>query len=54
MTRNGRTYLPIATTPGAQAAHRIDTPIQSPFGGSATPAQVLNLSSVYTYDTLSV
>ena len=54
MTRNGRTYLPTATTPGAQAAHRINTPIQSPFGAAVTPAQVLNLSSVYTYDTLSV
>lgn len=54
MVTNGRTYLPTSATPGAPAGQRRDDPLASPFGPSVTPAQVLNMSSVYTYDSLSV
>lgn len=54
MVRNGRTYLPTNTTPGAPSGQRLNDALVSPFGPSVTPAQVLNISSAYTYDTLSV
>ena len=54
MVRNGRNYLPTGSTPGAPAGQRLNDPLASPFGPSVTPAQVLNISSAYTYDTLSV
>jgi len=54
MRRNGRTYLPINTTPGAPAGFRLNDPIASPFGPSVTSAQVLDVSGAYTYDTLVV
>jgi len=54
MRRNGRTYLPTNTTPGAPAGFRLNDPIASPFGPSVTSAQVLDVSGAYTYDTLVV
>jgi tyrosinase len=54
MTRNGRAYLPTSTTAGAPAGQRLNDPMASPFGPSVTPAQVLNMTSVYTYDSLAV
>jgi tyrosinase len=52
MQHNGRTYLPTGSVTGAPVGQRLNDPIQSPFGQAVTPAQVLNMSSVYTYDTL--
>jgi tyrosinase len=54
MTKNGRTYLPTNTTPGAPAGQRLNDAMASPFGPSVTPAQVLHMTSVYTYDSLAV
>ncbi len=54
MVRTGRNYLPTNTTAGAPAGQRLNDPLASPFGPSVTPAQVLNISSAYTYDSLSV
>jgi tyrosinase len=54
MVKNGRTYLPAANTAGAPAGQRLNDPLQSPFGSSVTPTQVLNIASAYTYDSLSV
>ena len=54
MVKNGRKYLPTNTTAGAPVGQRLNDPLASPFGPSVTPAQVLNMSSVYTYDSLSV
>ena len=54
MTRNGRTYLPTNMTTGAPVGQRLNDAMASPFGPSVTPAQVLNMTSVYTYDSLAV
>lgn len=54
MQRNGRSYRPTNTTANAPVGHRLNDPMASPFGGSITPAQVLNMLSVYTYDSLAV
>jgi tyrosinase len=54
MQRNGRRYRPTASVASAPAGQRRNDPIQSPFGPAVTPAQVLNMKSIYTYDNLSV
>jgi tyrosinase len=54
MARNGRNYLPTNTSAGAPAGQRLNDAIASPFGPSVTPAQVLDMTSVYTYDSLDV
>src|SRR5262245_12629131 len=53
MSRNGRSYLPTAT-PGAPVGQRLNDQLLSPFGPSVRPAQVLNMTSVYTYESLAV
>ncbi|MEU6237251.1 tyrosinase family protein [Kitasatospora sp. NPDC047058] len=53
MNRFGRLYAPDMTAPAATyKGERIDDPIVSPLGPSATPRSVLDISSVYTYDVL--
>jgi len=54
MQRNGRTYLPAASTAGAPVGQRLNDPIRSPFGQPVTPAQVLDMTSTYTYDSVAV
>lgn len=54
MTRNGRNYLPTNNTAGVPAGQRLNDPMASPFGPSVTPANVLNMTAVYTYDSLTV
>ncbi len=54
MVKNGRSYLPANTTAGAPAGQRLNDALASPFGPSVTPAQVLNMTSVYSYDSLAV
>ena len=54
MVQNGRTYLPLNTTAGAPAGQRLNDAMLSPFGASVTPAQVLNMTAIYTYDSLTV
>ena len=52
--KNGRKYRPTNATAGAPAGQRLNDPLASPFGQSVTPAQVLNMTAVYTYDSLAV
>ena len=54
MQLNGRVFRPLNTTAGAPAGQRLNDPMVSPFGPSVSPAQVLNMTSVYTYDSMSV
>jgi tyrosinase len=54
MQRNGRTYRPLNSTAGAPVGQRLNDAMLSPFGPSVTPAQVLNMSAIYTYDSLAV
>jgi tyrosinase len=46
----GRTYAPDMAAGADLTGHRIDDPITSPLGGTATPGGVLDVSAVYTYD----
>jgi tyrosinase len=52
MQRIGRRYLPDMNAGTQLAGHRIDDQIVSPLGRSATPRQMLNVSTTYTYDLL--
>jgi len=54
MVANGRQYQPGATT--GPAGQRINSPMPSPFAPAPflKPAQVLNMTAVYTYDNLTV
>lgn len=52
MVARGRTYRPLAGV--GPVGQRINSPMVSPFGASRTPAQVLNMTAIYTYDSLSV
>lgn len=54
MVANGRQYQPGAGVGGAATdGQRINSPMPSPFGGAPTPAQLLNMTAIYTYDTLA-
>jgi tyrosinase len=53
MQAHSRSYLPNQNAGAFLAGHRIDDQIESPLGGGATPRQVLNVNTVYTYDTLA-
>jgi len=52
LQKHGRTYVPDSTAGAALAGQRIDDPIVSPLGSGASPRQVLDVGSVYTYDVL--
>ncbi|TLG71579.1 tyrosinase family protein [Methylocystis sp. B8] len=52
MTRNGRVYVPDMTAGADLKGHRIDDPISSPLGRSATPRETLDVSAIYEYDAL--
>lgn len=53
MQAHSRSYLPSQNAGAFLAGQRIDDQIESPLGGSATPRQVLNVNTIYTYDTLA-
>ncbi|MBT2418483.1 tyrosinase family protein [Streptomyces sp. ISL-22] len=51
MDRYGRLYAPDMSFPAAvYEGHRIDDPIVSPLGPSATPRKVMDMSTFYVYD----
>jgi tyrosinase len=52
MTTHGRTYLPSQSASPQLKGHRIDDPIASPLGTTTRPRDVLNVSGIYSYDTL--
>ena len=54
MQVNGRSYRPTNATPGAPVGRRLNDPIPTPFGPSVTAAQLLNMTAIYTYDSLAV
>lgn len=53
MRVHGRVYQPSMASGSFLSGHRIDDAIISPLGSSATPRQVLNVNSIYTYDLLN-
>jgi tyrosinase len=53
MTTHGRSYAPPASAPGDLAGHRIDDPMYNLLiTQRVTPADVLDVSGFYIYDTL--
>lgn len=54
MGRNGRNYLPAANAPASLAGHRRNDNMSSLISPPTTPGAVLNMTSVYTYDSLAV
>ena len=53
MQRYGRSYLPIATSPGAPVGHRLtDTITSLVTTTTTTPKDMLNVGSLYSYDVL--
>lgn len=53
MVQRGRTYLPDETSPGAPPRHRLNDAIPSLVTtATRTPAQLLDVSDLYTYDAL--
>jgi tyrosinase len=55
MSRHGRVYQPDMSAAGAPVGHRLDDPILSPILPGitvATPATVLDVSAVYTFDVV--
>jgi len=53
MIRHGRTYTPPPTAPGALLGHRLNDPMYSVLTtDTVTPAQVLDASTFYSYDSL--
>ena len=51
---HGRVYAPPQTAPAALKGHRLNDTLTSLISGTTTPAQVLNSTAQYTYDTLGV
>jgi tyrosinase len=51
---NGRVYLPAQTEPAALKGHRLNDTLSSLLSGSTTPADMLDVSQRYTYDSLAV
>ena len=54
MQVNGRSYRPTNATPGAPVGTRLNDPVLTPFGPSVTSGQLLNMTAIYTYDSLAV
>jgi tyrosinase len=51
---HGRVYVPTQTAPASLQGHRLNDTLTSLLSGSTTPAQMLNVSQLYTYDSLTV
>lgn len=52
LQQNGRVYIPAQNAGSFLAGHRINDTIASPLGTGATPGQVVDVSTVYVYDSL--
>ena len=50
----GRVYLPDDSAPASLKGHRLSDTLSSLLSGSTTPAQMLNLTNLYVYDSLAV
>jgi tyrosinase len=51
---HGRTYAPPQTAPASLKGHRLNDTLTSLLSGSTRPADMLDISSFYTYDSLTV
>ncbi len=51
---HGRTYAPPQSAPAALKGHRLNDKLASLISGTTTPKQMLNVSQIYTYDSLDV
>ncbi|HMI53389.1 MAG TPA: tyrosinase family protein [Candidatus Saccharimonadales bacterium] len=54
MQKNGRVYVPGAAAPSSLKGHRIDDELASLVSPPIRPADVLNVTTQYVYDSLSV
>jgi tyrosinase len=54
LTAHGRVYVPGPTEPASLRGHRLNDRLRSLLSGSTTPARMLQVSSFYTYDSLTV
>jgi len=54
LTRHGRTYLPPQTAPASLKGHRINDAMASLVSAPMKPSDVLDMKSVYVYDSLVV
>ena len=52
LTRHGRIYEPTQVQPGALRGHRVDDAMHAFLSAPATPRQMLDMSALYTYDSL--
>ena len=50
----GRVYAPADTEPVSLKGHRLHDTLSSLLSGSTTPAQMLDVTSLYVYDSLAV
>ena len=51
---HGRVYLPSPSAPTGLRGHRLNDTLNSLLSGTATPAEMLDVSEFYTYDSLNV
>ena len=51
---HGRVYVPRQTEPSSLQGHRLNDTITSFVAGTTTPARMLNVTRLYTYDSLLV
>lgn len=51
---HGRVYVPRQSASAALRGHRLNDTLNSLLSGSTTPAQMLNVTRLYTYDSLAV
>ena len=51
---SGRAYLPGDTAPVSLRGHRLSDAMSSLVSDPSTPAEMLDLTSVYVYDSLNV
>lgn len=51
---HGRVYVPAQSAPANLRGHRLNDTLNSLLSGTATPAEMLDISESYTYDSLNV
>jgi tyrosinase len=54
MHQHGRVYLPPDTAPSSLKGHRLNDQLSSLISPPTTPAAMLNVTNLYTYDSLAV
>jgi tyrosinase len=54
LTKHGRSYLPPQSAPAFLKGHRINDQMSSLLSAPMKPADVLDMRSIYVYDSLAV